>query len=131
MLICDDLKSSCHIHFFWSYSVSIPSFKSINSNSLFKKKYDGGNFTPIPVSDYEVKIYRWEWGYMNLLSLPIHWIASHFLNIAFYKLFYTWFYCSYFCGTKSFVGKTELYFISLFFLIWFGVVFRVMVLKVL
>ena len=58
------------------------------------------------------------------------------LNIAFYKLFYTYFYCLYLCGIEYFVLKTELYFT---FLIWFcmvhlvsfGLVFVVTVLKVL
>ena len=31
-----------------SYLVCVPSFKSINSISLSRKKYDGDNFTPIP-----------------------------------------------------------------------------------
>ena len=38
----------------------VPSFKSINSSYLSRKKYDGGNFTPSPVSYYEVKIRLWE-----------------------------------------------------------------------
>ena len=39
------------------------------------------------------------------------------LNIAFYELFYLYFYCLYFCGTKSSVLKTGL--ISYFFdLVW-------------
>ena len=41
-----------------SYLICIPNFKSINSSSLPRKKYGGDNFTPIPVSDYKVKI-RW------------------------------------------------------------------------
>ena len=36
---------------------------------------------------------------------------SLFLNIAFYKFFYTYFGCLYLCGKKSFVQKSEPYFI--------------------
>ena len=31
-----------------SYLVCVPSFKSINSSSLTRKKYDSDNFTPTP-----------------------------------------------------------------------------------
>ena len=39
-----------------------------------------------------------------------------FLNITFYKLFYTHFYCLYLCGKNSFVLKIELCF-TLFYLV--------------
>ena len=40
--------------------------------SIKKSSMMGGNFTPNPVSDYEVKIRRWEQAQLNLLSLLIH-----------------------------------------------------------
>ena len=65
---------------------------------------------PTLATDFEVKKHRWEYGKLNFLSLLIHWILSHFLNIILYKRFYTYFYCLYLCGAKSFVLKTQLYF---------------------
>ena len=53
------------------------------------------------------------------------------LNIAFCKLFNTYFYCLYLCGTKSLVLKTKLHFIFFFFFIWFESTSSVTVLKVL
>ena len=83
-----------------SYLVCKPSFKSINSSYLSRKKDHGGNFTPIPPqrlrSDKVIWTYRAFWT---------------FLNIAFFKLFYTYFYCLYLRETKPFVQKTQLYFI--------------------
>ena len=54
---------------------------------------------------------------LNLLSFLMHWITSHFLNVAFYKLFYMYFYCLDLCETKSFDLKTELYFTLLWFVL--------------
>ena len=42
------------------YLVCVPTFKSINSSSLSRKKYDGDNFTSTPLSDHKIKILRWE-----------------------------------------------------------------------
>ena len=58
------------------------------------------------------------------------------LNIEFYELFYTYFYCLYLCGKKSFVLKLgcTLHFLFgfvWFFFVWFGLVFVVKLLKVL
>ena len=47
---------------------------------------------------------------MNLRNHLIHWIASHVLNIAFTKLFYTYLFYFYLCGAKSFVLKPDPYF---------------------
>ena len=46
-------------------------FKSINSSSLSRKKFDDSSFTPTPVSDYEFKIWCWEQDSLNLLGLQI------------------------------------------------------------
>ena len=52
MLIYIDFSKKYHVYskgfycFFESYLVRVPSFKSINSSSLSRKKYDGDNFTP-------------------------------------------------------------------------------------
>ena len=35
-------------------------FKSINTSSLSRKKYNAVNFTPTPVRDYDVKIRQWK-----------------------------------------------------------------------
>ena len=54
MLIYDDFSKKCDIQkllfcFFESYLLCVLSFKSINSSSLSRKKYDGDNFTSIPL----------------------------------------------------------------------------------
>ena len=55
MVIHDDVSKKCHVVFkkffcfFWkflSYLVCLPSFKSINSRSLSRQKYDGGISPP-------------------------------------------------------------------------------------
>ena len=55
MLVYDDLSKKCQVIFknflllfgsFLSYLVCAPRFKSINSSSLSRKKYDGDNFIP-------------------------------------------------------------------------------------
>ena len=101
---------------FLSYLVYVPSFKSVDSSSLSRKKYDGDNFTPTSC--------KWLRGQNTLVGIGLIELTDPsdtlnykpFLNIAFYKLFYVYFYCSYLRGTKSFVLKTELY--LTFF--WFG-----------
>ena len=117
MLVYDDYSKDSHVIV---KKFIFASFKSTNSSPLYKKSYDWGNFTPTPVGYYEVKkICRWEKSEWNLLSLLIHWITSHFLNFAFYKLFYAYFSCLCLYATKSFFLKAEraLYF---FDLVWGG-----------
>ena len=63
---------------------------------------------PPPLSKYEVKIHCWEYDYLNLLSLLIHWIKNHFLNIGFHKLFHTYFYCLNLCWTNVFFDLVRL-----------------------
>ena len=55
MLLYDDFSKKCRVIFkrflllfrtFLSYLVCVPSFKSISSSSLFRKKFDSDNFTP-------------------------------------------------------------------------------------
>ena len=42
---------------FLSYLVCVPSIKSINSSSLFRKKYGGGNFSSTPHQGLRDKLY--------------------------------------------------------------------------
>ena len=123
LLIYDDFSKKCHIIFkkilllYWKflcYLVCVPRFKSINSSSLSRKKYDGNNFIPTPR--------KWLQGQnalmgIGLIELQTHWIANHFLNIAFYKLFYTFFYYLHACGTKFFVLKARVD----FDVVWVGI----------
>ena len=104
---------------FWkisSYLVCVASFKSINSSSLSRKKYDGGNFTPSPRQRLQgqntsVGIMLTELtepsDTLKYKPFSKHCILQTILN----KFFFL-----YLCGTKSFVLKTQLYFI----LFWFG-----------
>ena len=96
---------------FWKISsclVCVSSFKSINGSSLSREKNDGGNFTPTPRRLLRDQNTSME---IELIKLSEPSGTFHFLNIAFYELFYRYFYCLYSCGTKSFILKTELYFI--------------------
>ena len=97
----------------------MPSFKSINSSSLSRKKYIGGNFTHTLCQRLR--------GQNTLLGIWLIKLTepSETLNyIPFSKhyilQFYLYFYCLYLCGTKPFVLKTELYFIF-FYLVWGGI----------
>ena len=96
---------------FLIYLVCVPSFKSINSRSLSRIKYDGDNFTPTPLKRLRGRITSVGIRLVEVTE-PSDTLNYNpfFLNIALYKLFYTYFYCFYLCGTKSFVLKTELYF---------------------
>ena len=67
MPIYDEFSKKCHaisknilLPFgkFLNCLVCVASFKSMSS--LSRKKYDGDNILPYPVSDYEVKIRRWK-----------------------------------------------------------------------
>ena len=114
----NDISKKCHVVFkrlhcffekFLSYLVCVPSFKSIN-----RKKFSRSNFTPNPR--------QWLRGWNKSVGIRLtelnkpsaHWIRSHFFNITFHKLFYTYFYCLYLRGTKSLILKTEPYF-TIFF----------------
>ena len=48
-----------------------------------------------------------EIGLIELIELSGALNLIHFLDIAFYKLFYIYFYFLHMCGTKSFAQKTE------------------------
>ena len=68
MLIHDDVRKKRHVVFKMFFALlkvfnlpCVPSFRSISTHSLSKKKYGEGNFTPTPpVSNYKVQIRRWE-----------------------------------------------------------------------
>ena len=85
------VKMSCHFQkyfLFWkflSYFVCVPSFKSINSSSLSKKSMRG-NFNTIIPPQSPITSSKYVGGN------SVNWIRSQFLNIAFYKLFYMYFF---------------------------------------
>ena len=61
MLIYDDISKKCHVTFkknvflkVLSYLVCVLSFKSINSSSFSRKKYDRGSFIPTPCQRLQV-----------------------------------------------------------------------------
>ena len=97
-----------------------PSFKSINSSALSRKKYDGDNFTPtfrqqlrnqntsVGIGSVEFTEPSDTWTYKPFFP---HCILQTILHIYMYS------YGSYLCGTKSFVLKTDLYF-TFFCLVW-------------
>ena len=140
MLIYDDFSKKYHVIFkkffllflnFLSYLVCVPSFMSINSSSLSRKKYDGDNFTPTPRQNTQGKNTS-----VGIWLIEFTQPSDTLKYKLFFKhcilqtlFFYTYFFCLYLCGTKSFVLKSKLYFT--FFLIWFGLAFGVTVLKVL
>ena len=106
---------------FLSYLVCVPSLKSINSSSLSRKKYGGGNFSPPPRQRLQGQSTSVGIGLTELTE------PSDTLN---YKLFFKHcilqtvlhgFYCLYLCGTKSFVLKPEPYFTFFFDLVWGGI----------
>ena len=97
-MIYHGFSKKCHIIFkkcffcffesFWvlSYLVYKSSAKPINYSSLSRKRFDEPKLTPV--------ILQWFWGQntpvgKDLADLLMQWIASHFLNIAFYTLFYS------------------------------------------
>ena len=107
---------------FLSCLVCVQSFKSINSSSLSRKKYDGINFTPTISQQLHSQNASLVIGLIGITE------PSDTLN---YKPFFKHctlqtilqvFYCLYLCGTKSFSLKTELYFtFSRFGLGWHSV----------
>ena len=97
------------------------SFKLINRSSLATRKC-GGNFTSIPYQRLRSQNRSVRIGLAELTEPSDIQIISGFLNIAFYKLLYTYFCFLYLCGTKSFLFQI--------FQIGFGVAFLATVLKV-
>ena len=92
-----------------SYLVCKPSFKSINSSYLSRKKDHGGNFTPIPPQ--RLRSDKVIWTYQAFWT---------FLNIAFFKLFYTYFYC-YICVKQNLLFKKLSCILYFFDLFWDGI----------
>ena len=101
---------------FWSWLVCVPSFKLINSSSLWRKKYDGSSFTPIPVRNYSVTEPSDTLNYKPLLK---HCILQTILHL-FLLFVFVW--------NKIFCCRNWSVFC---FFICFGVVFGVTVLKIL
>ena len=101
---------------FLSYLIWVPSFKSINSSFLSRKKYGGVNLTPIPRQQLGGQNTSMETWLTELTESSDISNYKPILNIAFYKGFTTHFYRLYLCRAKSFLLKTELY----FYFFWFG-----------
>ena len=129
MLIYADFSKNSHVVFkffflllllfwkFWSYLVCAPSFKPVNSSSLSRKNCDGmmglrGKNTLLVI------------GLIELTESSDTLIYKPCLKITFYRLFYTYFYYVYLCGTNAWT-------VFYIFLIWFRVAFGVTVLKAL
>ena len=120
----------CHVIFkmflllLWKFLVYLecePSFKSINSSSLSKKGYDGDYFTPTPYKGIIGQICQRGIWLIELIELSdtLNYKPDFKHNIAFCKLFCTYFYCLYLCGTKSCVLKLRC--ILHFDLVWVGI----------
>ena len=75
---------------FLNMLVCVPSFKSIAVFYL-KRSIVRVISNPPHVSNYKIKLRLWENRVNYLLSHMMQWITRHFLNIAFCKLFYTYF----------------------------------------
>ena len=105
---------------FLIYLVCVPKFKSINSSSLFRKNYNGSNFTPISRQLLRDQNMSAGIGLVELID-PSHtmnckpffkrWILRTILHVALHL---------HLRGKKSFVLKSELHFIF-FDLVWGGI----------
>ena len=110
------VKMSCYFQkgfLFWkflSYFVCVPSFKSINSSSLSKKSMRG-NFNTIIPPPSPITSSKYVGGN------SVNWIRSQFLNIAFYKLFYMYFFV-YVCVEQNLWFKKLNRVLHLFGLTW-------------
>ena len=109
----------CFFERFESYLVCARSFKSINSSSVSRKKYED-NFTPTPCKPLWCQNELVEIWLIELTepSDPLNYKPFFQHCILQFCYFTCIFSCLYLCGTNSFVLKTELYFT--FF--WFGLV---------
>ena len=120
MLIYDDFSEKYHVIFkkfsllflnILNYLICLPSFKSINSSSLSRKKYDGDNFTPttrnrlrgqnMPVGIRLIELTEPS-GTLNYKSFFKHCILQTILHV-FLLFIFVW--------NKIFILKTELYFV--------------------
>ena len=70
----------------------LKSLNLINNSSL-----SNCSLTPTLRKQLRGQIDWCEYGYLYLLSLPIHWIASHFLNIAFFTNYFKRIFIVYSC----------------------------------
>ena len=70
--------------------------------------YDGGNFTPILRQVLRGQNTSVEIGLIELTEPFDTLNYKPFFKHYIFQLFYTYFYCFYFCGTKSFFVKTRL-----------------------
>ena len=138
MRISDDFSKKYYVIFkkflsflwwFLCYLVCAPSFKSINSNSLSRKKYNGDSFTATPCIVLRGQNTSVGTGLIELTE------PSDTLN---YKLFFKHCYLQtilhaflllIFVWNKIFCSKNWAVFYN--FLIWFGLTFGVVVLKAL
>ena len=108
------------------FELKCDSFRSINSNSLSRKKHH----PPLLVSNYHLTPCKQVSTQNTLVGIELIELTERDLldyrqffkhckkitNFKHYKLFYTYF-CLFLCGAKSFVLKTNLYF-NFFWLVW-------------
>ena len=86
----------------------MPSFRSINSSSLSRKKYDGDRCTPTHLKQLQGE--NMSVG-VELIELNFNIeLRAIFQTLHFTNCFAHIFFSLYLDGTKSFVLKTELYF---------------------
>ena len=100
---------------FLSYLVCVPSIKSINSSSLFRKKYGGGNFSSTPHQGLRDKLYVG--GY--------YWLTESFAILN-YKPVFKHCILQTVWSKKPFVKNWVA-----FYIFWFGMAFGITVLEVL
>ena len=138
MLIYDNFSKKCHailkkffllLWKFLSYLVCLPSFKSINSSSLSRKKYIGDNLTSTLCKRLRSQNISVE---IRLIELTEPSKTLHFTFLFRYCILQNIlhvFLLFIFVWNKIFCPKEWAVFYI--FLIWFGLVFGVTVLKVL
>ena len=137
MLIYGGFSKKCHAIFkkifllfwnFWSCLVCVPSFKSINSSCLSRKKYERVNFTPIHLSNYEVNT-SVGIGLIELTKLSGTLNHKQSFKYCILQTNLDVFLLFTFVCNKIFCSNNWAVFYI--FLIWFGLAFGVTVLKVL
>ena len=145
MLIYDDFSKKCHITFkkFWSHSKSFycvfesflsylvcrSSFKSINSSCLSKKKYDGDNFTPTLCKQLRGQNASVGIGLIELTGPSDTFSCKLFFKYCILQTILQVFLLLIFVWNKIFCARNWVIFYT--FLIWFGLTFGFIALKVL
>ena len=110
MLIYGDVSKNFHVafnfSFFFFFALLVCQVSSQSIAVFFPgKMYGGSNFTPTPCQRLQSQNKSVGIGLIGLTESSDTLNYKSVLNIAFYKLFYTYCYCLYLCGTKYFVLK--------------------------